>query len=170
MRQTRGHAFPSRRAGEEGASLVEVLVTVALLATAFLALAQVATASLLSLRGSADRTTAVAIATEAVEASRQLPWHDLGLHQVTHAARCAQSFPVDVAGTLREPTLCLADGGVTDTLPFTGRNGDYEVETVVTTVPSYTNARRVTTVVRWEDRGRHREVRTSSVVAGVERG
>jgi Tfp pilus assembly protein PilV len=163
---------PSRRRwhGEDGTSLVEVLVAVTLLAGAFLALAQVATTGMFSLRASADRTTAIGIATQAVEAGRHVPWEELAMDGSLHAPRCGTTLTIDSNGAPSEPVLCATTGAVGTASPFWGANGAYDVETYVTAIDGFVNARRVTSVVTWTERGEQRQVRSSSVVAGVERG
>lgn len=154
---------------EAGVSLIEVLVAVFLLATAFTALAQVAVTGLWSLRGTADRTTAIGLATQAVEAGRSVPWDQLTLDENEFSAFCGDLVPIDDAGDIEEVIVCGA-GGITDALPFWGPDGGYELETYVTSIPGFGNARRITAIVSWEDRGRERTVRTSNVVAQVDRG
>lgn len=160
----------SRFLDESGVSLVELLVAVMLLTGAFLALAQVATNGLFSLRSAADRTTAMGIATQTVEAGRALEWSSLLMDEDVHAGICGDPVAIDRDGTVTESVLCETDGAVADGLPFWGVDGPYEIETYVTAVPGYGNARRVTAVVTWEERGGSRELRTSTVVAQVARG
>jgi hypothetical protein len=155
---------------EAGVSLVEVLVAVFLLLGTFTALAQVATTGLWALRATADRTTAIGLATQAVEAGRSVPWEQLVLDEDEFSALCGELVPIDEAGTIEEEVLCGPDGGVADGAPFWGPNGLYELETYVTAIPGFDNARRITAEVTWEERGRERTVRTSNVVAQVDRG
>ena len=171
MRRRMRDSRRTRWRAEDGVSLVEVMVAVVLLATAFIALAQVATNGLFSLRSAADRTTAIGLATQSVEAVRALPWEGLSLTPADHTPGvCGDLVDIDQAGTVEEIALCLPGGQVTDDLPYWGPTGPYELETYVTTIPGFGNARRATAVVTWTDRGDIREVRTSTVIAQVERG
>jgi hypothetical protein len=155
---------------EDGVSLVEVLVAMFLLATALMALAQVATTGLFAVRDAADRTTAMGLATRAVEAARHVPWEDLALDSAAHSAECGTLVAIDAAGSLTEPVLCASAGGVGGTAPFWGAEGPYDVRSHVTSIPGFPNARRVTATVTWRDHGGPREVRTSTVIAQVDRG
>jgi Tfp pilus assembly protein PilV len=155
---------------EAGVSLVEVLVAVLLLTGAFMALSQVATTGLFSLRSTADRTTAMGLATQAVEAGRLLPWDRLALDEDDLDPQCGTLADIDRVGGSSEPVVCSASGGVNASLPYWGQDGRYELETYVTSISGYSNARRVTAVVRWQDRGQTMEIRNSNVVAAVERG
>jgi hypothetical protein len=170
MRSPRAWGRSRRMSEEDGVSLVEVLVAVLLVTGAFMAMSQVATIGLFSLRSTADRTTATGLATQAVEAGRQLPWAELALHAVELDPQCGTLADIDRVGGRSEPVVCSVAGGVTASLPFWGQDGPYELETYVTSIDGFVNARRVTSVVRWQDRGRTMEVRNSNVVAAVERG
>ena len=160
-----------RRAGEEsGFSLVEVLVVVLLLTTAFLALAQVATTGLFTLRSAADRTTAMGLATQSVEAARTLNFEQLLMERAEHAEVCDNVFAVDPLDRLNETVVCGNGVAIADAFPFWWSDGRYTVETYVTAIDGYSNARRVTAVVQWTERAQDRELRTSTVVAEVGRG
>ncbi len=154
---------------ERGVSLVEVLIAVMLLAGAFMALAQVATGGLLSLRSAADRTTAVGVATQTVESARASEWGALLLAEDAHGGICDELVEIDRDGSITEIALCSPDGAIGGGPPFWGEVGAFDVQTYVTAVPGYGNARRVTAIVTWEERGVPREVRTSTVVAEVAR-
>ncbi|MCC5949694.1 MAG: hypothetical protein JJT89_14680 [Nitriliruptoraceae bacterium] len=166
----RTRALRTRLRQEQGISLVEVMIAALLLATAFLALSQVATSGLFALRSTADRTTASGLATQTVEAARSIPWAELGMDEDEHDVRCPGTFTVDESGGLVEQTMCIVDGGVRDELPYWGTDGEYDIETHVTAIDGFGNARRVTAVVTWQERGATRELRTSTVVAQVQRG
>jgi Tfp pilus assembly protein PilV len=166
---TSGWRGKGRFASEAGVSLVEVMIAVLLLGTAFIALAQVATTGLFSLRAAADRTTAIGIATQAVESARAQPWEALGLDLTEHATLCGNSVAITQAGDVNETALCVP-AGIEAELPFWGPDGMYEVETYITEIPGFVNARRATAIVRFQDQGQGREVRNSTVIAQVERG
>ena len=169
MRRSMSERSRRRFRDEAGVSLVEVMIAVLLLGTAFIALAQVATTGLFSLRAAADRTTAIGIATQAVEAARAQPWESLGMDLTDHSTRCGETIAITQSGDVSETVLCVL-GGIENELPFWGPDGMYEVETYITEIPGFVNARRATAVVRFQDQGRDREVRSSTVIAQVERG
>ena len=154
---------------DDGVSLVEVLVALVLLATAFVALAQVATSGLISIRAAADRTSAIGYATQAVEAARSEPWEVLGLDDTEHSSLCTSPVTIDEGETVSETVVCVTDG-IDEGMPFWGAEGPYVVETYVTAIPGFANARRVTAVVRFDDGAGTQEVRNSTVIAQVQRG
>jgi hypothetical protein len=160
----------ARAAEEEGVTLIEVLVAITLLVTAMMALAQVATSGLLSLRSATDRTTAISLATQSLEAARQVPWQQLALDSATFGATCGTNVDVDDAGTISEPVVCTADGALDGGIPFWGADGKYDLETYTTSIPSFPNARRVTTIVSWDEGATVRNYRASTVIAEVDRG
>jgi hypothetical protein len=178
MTQFEGHGMhvPNAGAGrrrlvdEDGVTLVEVLVAMFLLTGAMLAMAHVATSGLVSLRDATDRTTAIALATEVLEQSRQVPWDVLLLDATDHAPVCGDMIAIDDAGSVTEPAVCDAAGAVGAAAPYWGANGKYDLETYVTSIPNFPNARRVTTVVSWDQGTGPRTVRSSTVIAQVDRG
>jgi hypothetical protein len=125
---------------------------------------------LFSLRSTADRTTAIGLATQSVETARTLEWDRLAMAQFDHATRCNDLIPIDQAASVNETLLCAPGGDVDLDIPYWGTTGPYELRTYVTSIPGFSNARRATAVVTWTDRGDTREVRTSTVIAQVERG
>lgn len=159
----------NRAREETGFSLVEMLIVVLLLTTAFLALAQVATTGLFTLRSAADRTTAMGFATQSVEAARTLSWEQLLVDQNLPGAGCGSLLAVDPSGGLDETVLCGTEGAVQGSIPFWWSDSRYGVETYVTGIAGYDNARRVTAIVRWDEGDEQRELRTSTVVAEVGR-
>jgi hypothetical protein len=160
----------ARASEEEGVTLIEVLVAITLLVTAMMALAQVATSGLLSLRSSTDRTTAISLATQTLEASRQVPWPELALDETIFGATCGSNVPIDDAGTINEPVVCDTAGGIGSAPPFWGVDGKYDLETYTTSIPGFPNARRVTAVVSWDEGATERSYRSSTVIAQVDRG
>jgi hypothetical protein len=159
----------ARASEEEGVTLIEVLVAITLLVTAMMALAQVATSGLLSVRSATDRTTAISLATQSLEAARQIEWTQLALEEATFTATCGTTVVVD-DGTLSEPVVCDLNGLVSDAQPFWGADGRYDLETYTTAVAGFPNARRVTSVVSWNEGSTPREYRASTVIAQVDRG
>lgn len=158
-----------RFSDEAGISLIEVMIAIFLLATAMMALAHVATSGLWSLRATTDRTTAVSLATRAVEAARHLNYEELSLDAPALPDACAATT-FDVTDDLTEDVRCSSTGGVGSDLPYWGADGVYEIETWVTEIDGFPNARRVTAVVAFDERGRRdHEVRTSTVIARVDR-
>jgi hypothetical protein len=155
---------------ESGVTLVEVMVAIFLLATAMMAMSQVATSGLLSLRDATDRTAAISLATQSLEASRQLPWESLQLEATAHAARCGQMITIADDGSVTEPAVCHATDAVGDVAPFWGDIDGFEIETYVTAIADFPNARRVTAVVEWGQGSQIRTVRSSTVIAQVSRG
>jgi hypothetical protein len=160
----------ARASEEDGVTLVEVLVAITLLVTAMMALAQVATSGMLSVRSATDRTTAVSLATQSLDATRQIDWTQLSLDAGDFSGTCGANFTIDDGGAVVEPVVCAPDGAVADDLPFWGFDGAYELETFVTSVPGVPNARRVTALVSWNEGQTQREYRASTVIAQVDRG
>jgi hypothetical protein len=161
---------PRRLADESGVTLVEVMVAIFLLATAMMAMSQVATSGLMSLRDATDRTTAISLATQSLEASRQLPWESLYLDATAHPGRCGQMIVIADDASVTEPAVCLATGEVGAAAPFWGDIDGFEIETYVTAIQNFPNARRVTAVVEWDHGAQTRTVRSSTVIAQVSRG
>jgi Tfp pilus assembly protein PilV len=171
MGETPGRcSIRSRASEEEGVTLIEVLIAITLLVVAMMSLAQVATSGLLSLRSSTDRTTAISLATQSLEASRQVPWTELALDESIFGGTCGSTVAVDDAGSLIEPVICAADGALTSDPPFWGVDGKFDLETYSTAISGFPNARRVTSVVSWDEGSTPREYRASTVIAQVDRG
>jgi Tfp pilus assembly protein PilV len=161
---------PRHLADESGITLVEVMVAIFLLATAMMAMAQVATSGLLSLRDSTDRTTAISLATQSLEAARQVPWEELQVRTADHSGRCGTLVAIDEPATFSESVVCHSGGAIRGVRPFWGTDGKYELRTFVTAIPNFPNARRVTTVVEWSHGTTTRSTRSSTVIAQVARG
>jgi type II secretory pathway pseudopilin PulG len=165
---------------EEGLGLIEVMAAIFVLAVALMALASVATTSLVSLRISRDREQATNAASAAIESVRSRDFtgiaHDLGAVDPSRLPDGA--LPAGSTATCFDGEPVVTDA-VVDPVPFeqtAGNNDAITVHTVVTyedgdcTTGARTDLKRVTVVASWQDQGNVRFVQQETLVALVDRG
>jgi competence protein ComGC len=168
---------------EEGLGLAEMLVALFILSVALLALASVATTTLVQLRVTRDREQATNAGSAALEQVRARDYraiaHDPG--------EDLDGLPADVADRLGVSTATCADGeplihdgNVDNPVPMhrvDGHQDRIDVYTVVTwaegdcaTVPEATGLKRVVALARWDDAGTIYWSRQETLVTEAGRG
>lgn len=168
--------------GEDGLSLVEMMIAILVIAVAIMALMSVSLVSLVSTREARDRQQATDAASSALEIARSYSYDETAL-TAAQVNPATDPFLTVVGGKAHfdhdgsgpepsEPVIVQPTGSVTREQTV----DRYTVYTYVTWFdPDGTGAqgsRRVTTIVRWDDEqaGELNEVRESTVVAEANRG
>ena len=153
-----------RLACEDGISLVEMLVAMALLGVVLSASAGFFTTTLVSLQGSEQRTKATALANEELENLRVLPWEDLGFYADDFtAAEPAEAGTVELEA--ERPASAAAPLPVEQ---VTRSNTTLLVRRSITWVDNTqtgaaTDYKRLVVTVDWDDRGRDRTITVESL-------
>ena len=177
----------ARASGEHGVTLVEILVSMAVMSFGLLALASVSTAGLLSLRDSTARQSATEAAAQALELARDTAWSQLA-NLTGDAMVTGATFDPDGPGCLAaENVIRSAVGPVTGAPyqvgPASPTLAERTVRTYVTDVaaldcpaapatptPPPAPAKRVTVVVQWRSGDAIHESRKSTMIAFSGRG
>lgn len=176
-------------ASEEGLTLVELLVAVFLLAVGLLAVASTAGSSLVAVDTSRDRQLATAAASSALEAARAVDYHLLQMDSSATPTPPADGSNVTLPDGTTEPAMSASGGAISPYrcvgpagcwFPFEG--DDMTVTTYVTavtetfdsdgdgTIDGTANARRVTAIVEFVNRGTTRQVVQNTIVSEARRG
>ncbi len=162
--------------GEGGFGMVEVMASVMIMMVALLSLASVMGNSLRSLQSSRQRQTAVALATRSVESARTYGYTSLAMRSGTADVPGSPWDPDGTGSLAAEPVVATATGLVTGTPHFVtpATVAQPRVATYVTWVddphssmPSSSDAKRVTAVATWVNGGVTREVRISTLIADI---
>lgn len=146
----------SLHAGDEGMTLIEVLIAVFILSVAIIAMASAAVTSLHSLRVSRDRQDATQLASSTLERVRALPFD-----QVAHPSTPAVTGPFEGRTVVSGPAGQVANATTTS-----------EGFTVTTWVTWQTTnlEKNIATIVSWTDGGETRSVRENTLLARARRG
>jgi len=163
--------------GEAGLSVMEVVVSAAILATSLLAVAGLLTTSLATLRDARDRQLATVAASRALESARALTFDDLVMASVDAPPTGTFDPDGDAAGLTAEVvchnllTDCLRSSGAVVGDPYWSAVDALTLRTYVTWVPAASTggvpglAKRITAVATWHARAQDRELRQSTIVA-----
>jgi prepilin-type N-terminal cleavage/methylation domain-containing protein len=170
--------LPARRddaaARDDGFTLVEMVVTVSLIAVLFVAVAMILDSSLRALSASKARARGNDIATQAIEDLQRFPFNSLGL-----CAPPAGTPPAGLDNWVKLPSCpaagdplfeepCNDPGGNIPVAQYTCRrnNLDYTVKRYVAWVDALQTTKRLAVYVEWDDLvGRHQVSQQSSLRA-----
>jgi prepilin-type N-terminal cleavage/methylation domain-containing protein len=172
------HATGMRRfvSGEDGFSIIEVMMASIILTVGLLALASTAIPSIRALHVAEGRQAATAAATRTLETARQLPYEQVAMSDSTFSAG---AHDPDGDGPLSSERLVVtAEGAIVDGLPYWGAAGDQvTIQTHVAlwcdgVLPCETlgdeAGRRVTVTANWRTAGGMHSKRTSTIIARTE--
>lgn len=171
-------SWRERLAEEDGVSLIEILLAGFILSVAVLALASVASASMIQVRVSRDRQAATDAATSTLESMRLEDFASVAMRASEVAAAGLGSCDGGSAG---EPYVVTADSsqGISHQTTGLGPRQNITVTTKVTWVDeagvadcatSDRKLKRVRVAAAWEDRGLERVVSQETIVAPARRG
>lgn len=163
--------------GDDGFSIVEVLMASVILAVGLMALASTAIPSVRALHVAEGRQAATAAVTRNLELARQMPYKDLAMISGSFTAGTYDpdgSGPLGVESLVRDTT-----GKITRTLPFWGVTSDQiDLETNVTlwcdnVSPCATvgaeAGRRVSVTATWKTGSGTHSTRTNTIIARADR-
>ncbi len=160
----------ARACGEDGISLVEVLIAIFVLAVGIMALISVATASMSSLSRSEARQDAYTAASRSIEMLRSYRWDEVA-HPSNPFTPSSDTFDPD-NGTIDTPgsgeNVVVDANGLVAGEPHTFDDGRLNVLTIVTRLPAGgeegAERRRITVLVEFGTGERAETVRQSTVV------
>lgn len=161
---------PSERAGEEGLTLVEMLVAIVVIGFVLMAMAGVAFASLRSVQTTERVTAATHLGGELLESYAALSYDELGLYS-TAATTAFAGSTFDGAALVLFPDALTPDPRIPEPERTIARNGvDYAVETAVVWVddPATTTAqdyKRVVVTLSWTSAGSPQTTRVEALRA-----
>lgn len=150
--------------GEDGLSLIEMMVAVFILAVSILALAGIATQSIARVRVARDQQTAADLVSALMESARGIDFDSLALDSSD------PSIPPLFEG---DPVAAEVGGPLVHRETVSQGNRTYDVVryvTVPSTPPGQDPLKRVIITVEWADSGRDRELTNETVVAAADRG
>lgn len=153
-----------RLAGEDGISLVEMLVALVMLAVVLSASAGFFTTTLVSLQGAELRTMATALANEELENLRVLGWDDLGFYADDFTvADPAEPGTVEIEAERPASAAAPLPAG-----EATRSNTTMRIHRSITWVDNSqtsepTDYKRLVVTVDWDDRGRGRTITVESL-------
>lgn len=152
-----------RLGGDEGFSLVEMLVAFVILGVAMSASASFFMTAMLSFHQAEGRTKATALANEELENLRVLPWDDVGFYADDYAGSpptdtvlLGDVRPVEARAPLPEETLAPRGG-----IAFTVRRSIVWIRKSETA--NADDYKRLTVSVDWSDRGQARSITVDSL-------
>lgn len=154
----------ARASGEEGLSLIEVMIAVFILAVSILALAGVATQSVARVRVARDQQSAADLVSAQLEAARGIDFVSLALDSAD------SSIPASYDG---DPVVKEAGGPLSHRETVTHGNRTFDITRYVTVPPPDVDQdplKRVVVVVAWSGGGTDRELVNSTLVAEADRG
>lgn len=160
--------MPSEQTGEDGLTLVEMLVAIVVIGFVLMAMAGVAFASLRSVQTTERVTAATQLGNELLEAYAGMPYDDLGLYtdEVVGTSFEGAALVLFAAASPRDSRVPYA----TQTI---SRDGvDYDVDTAVVWVddpdpaaPSAQDYKRVVVTLAWDSAGRPQSTRVEALRA-----